>query len=328
MLFQKLIASLTSIDFFIENFKQEMLELSVDLFKETRTLISDDLSNSDNSLELNSKTLKTIKNLDKFYSEIESNYLDRVDDIIKNFDNIEKVTVDLNSEINKITRAQIAKAGLSDLKINNINSIADQLASPESFKINITTTLKRLLYSHASIGTTKNDLIKNLANQIFISNSRNGSLFRYVNQVAHDSIFLYERAIEAELAKLINYNGWAYVGPLVEKSRPQCIRWVLDLNGFISKEILPSEIDWAKQNGKGYSKYLPELTVESFPYLCGGHNCNHKAIAVNKQNAKIDEIQKEYDKANKELSETIYKNLDEKTKKIFDNLNLKKYEIK
>ena len=191
MLFQKLIASLTSIDFFIENFKQEMLELSVDLFKETRTLISDDLSNSDNSIELNSKTLKTIKNLDKFYSEIESNYLDRVDDIIKNFDNIEKVTVDLNSEINKITRAQIAKAGLSDLKINNINSIADQLASPESFKINITTTLKRLLYSHASIGTTKNDLIKNLANQIFISNSRNGSLFRYVNQVAHDSIFFF-----------------------------------------------------------------------------------------------------------------------------------------
>ena len=207
MLFQKLIASLTSIDFFIENFKQEMLELSVDLFKETRTLISDDLSNSDNSIELNSKTLKTIKNLDKFYSEIESDYLDRVDDIIKNLDNIEKVTVDLNSEINKITKAQIAKAGLSDIKINNINSIADQLASPESFKINITTTLKRLLYSHASIGTTKDGLIKNLANQIFISNSRNGSLFRYVNQVAHDSIFLYERAIEAELAKLINYNG-------------------------------------------------------------------------------------------------------------------------
>ena len=104
MLFQKLIASLTSIDFFIENFKQEMLELSVDLFKETRTLISDDLSNSDNSIELNSKTLKTIKNLDKFYSEIESDYLDRVDDIIKNLDNIEKVTVDLNSEIRSLRR--------------------------------------------------------------------------------------------------------------------------------------------------------------------------------------------------------------------------------
>lgn len=328
MLLQKLIASLTSIDFFIENFKQEMLELSVELFKETKTLISDDLVNSDNNIDLNSKTLKSIKNLDKYYSNIESEYLDKVSDVIKNFDNIEKATVDLNSEINKIAESKIAKAQLSDLKIFSINAISDQLASPESFKINITTSLKRLLYSHASIGSTKQDLINNLANQIFVSNSRNGSLFRYVNQVAHDSIFLYERSIEAELAKLINYNGWAYVGTLVEQSRPQCIRWVNDLNGFISKENLPSEIEWAKQNGKGYSKYLPELTAESFPLICGGHNCNHKAIAVNKQNTKIDEIQKEYDKANKELSETIYKNLDKKTKKLFDNLNLKKYEIK
>jgi 3-methyladenine DNA glycosylase Tag len=96
-------------------------------------------------------------------------------------------------------------------------------------------------------------------------------------QISRDALGQYHGLIQNQVQKKFNLNALEYVGSLVEKSRPQCIRWV-EMETILLKD-LKQEIKWAEENGSG----LIEGTNEkNFIIHRGGHNCRHEAIPVRK----------------------------------------------
>ena len=109
----------------------------------------------------------------------------------------------------------------------------------------------------------------------------------------------------------IGANDVNYLGNIIIDSRPQCIRWVDKFNGFIPADKLKSEIAWAKANGKGYSKHLPTLSVDTFARVRGGHRCRHRVVySKGKASKEVEEIEKQYRIQDEALQSQIYKDLD------------------
>ena len=139
--------------------------------------------------------------------------------------------------------------------------------------------VKQLLYSRVSFGGSVVDAEKQLK-QIMLPDKGNGFLKRWMGQIARDTINEYQGAINQQIKVQYGLEAVRYVGGLLEDSRPQCVRWVEDFNGYLTDEQLENEIKWAYSNGQGMK---PDTTKENFCVKRGGYNCIHEAIPVRKK---------------------------------------------
>jgi len=136
--------------------------------------------------------------------------------------------------------------------------------------------IKQLLYSRVSFGGSVVDAEKQLK-QIMLPEKGNGVLKRYMGQIARDTINDYQGVINQQIKVQFGLKGNRYVGGLLLDSRPQCVRWVTEFNGYLNDNQLESEIKWAYQNGSGMK---PDTVPENFCVKRGGFNCIHECIPV------------------------------------------------
>jgi hypothetical protein len=135
--------------------------------------------------------------------------------------------------------------------------------------------VKRMLFQRVSTGASVLDTERELRQVILGDGERQGVLQRWVGQIARDSINQYEGTIHTAVANEFGLTAIRYVNSIVTDSRSQCKRWVA--MGRIETKDLPSEINWAFQNGQGM---IPETATDNFLINRGGYNCRHRAIPV------------------------------------------------
>jgi len=187
--------------------------------------------------------------------------------------------IELSSEFVEVVSGAKAKAvNISNEKKLFIKNMSDQIIGYESFKIKLISKYNDVLFNgimqNASIGELR-DSILNLSKKTV---SKGSSLSIYAGQIATDTVNQYRGFVQSKIAENGRFDAWGYFGSLVEKSRPQCIRWVTDFNGVMPFSKLKEEVKWANKNGTGYGDIV--LTEKNFPTIRGGHNCRHNVIAI------------------------------------------------
>lgn len=95
----------------------------------------------------------------------------------------------------------------------------------------------------------------------------------YAGQIAVDSIYQYNGAIQERIAEQYGLTRFIYVGGLVKDSRELCIHLVKQRRK-ISLDEIPELI---KKYPKGV---IPNTTKDNFPVRRGGFRCNHTVMMV------------------------------------------------
>ena len=214
--------------------------------------------------------------------------------LIASLDDIIEVRKQVSAFANPDQKDLIFKSSLGKIKQSYTDIIALNLGQEDSLGSIIVNPIKRKLYQYAAIGGRIDDLASELKADL-VSETLGGGLVGRSGQVAHDLVFQFNGAIDYEISKITGAKDVNYVGNLIETSRPQCIRWVTEFGGFIPADKLESELKWAKNNGGGYSKFIPPPTIETFATNRGGHRCRHKVIyTAKKVGERIKEIKDQY----------------------------------
>lgn len=200
-------------------------------------------------------------------SQLETEVLKFIDDFDAIDENITKLQMRENGIRlnNSIFNAQ--KVWAID---NTINSLLESNISTKFIQ-----PVKKILYSRVMFGSTVVDAEKQLRSIIMGNKGELGVFEKWVGQIARDSVFEYQGAVNSQIKVEYELNAIRYVGGLVEDSRCQCRRWVDKYDGLLTDEILPKEIAWAYKYGSGMK---PDTTPENFAQKRGGFNCTHLAI--------------------------------------------------
>jgi len=201
---------------------------------------------------------------------------DEVSNFIDDFDLLDKNIKAIQQNLNGIDVKQSIFNAQRQFAIDaTVNSLVES-----NINLKFVDPVKKILYNRVSFGSSVVDAEKQLR-QIVVGNKDHfGVLQRWVGQIARDAINEYQGTINQQIKVQYELTNIRYIGPLVEDSRAQCVRWINQLNGIISDDQLQSEIDWAYRNGSGMK---PETTPENFCQNRGGWNCIHEAIPVRKR---------------------------------------------
>lgn len=105
------------------------------------------------------------------------------------------------------------------------------------------------------------------------SNQHAPRLQAYSTQLARDTIYTYQGALQNTIKEEYNLNRFIYVGGLVEDSRPLC-RHLVGLRRKIDLIEMPELIKKYPQGLK------PNTTHKNFLQLRGGYSCNHTCMVV------------------------------------------------
>lgn len=183
------------------------------------------------------------------------NTIDQIDDKNYRIQKLNNITIKPNDFVRKFTVQNVVE-GLSLERITN-----DGLKP----------LLQRQIFNYVTGKQSRFDAQKKLKKAI----QSDDGLKRWSKTIASDALSQYDGQIQKELASEFEFEGYHYVGSLIETSRPQCRHWVDGLNGFIEFKSLASEVEKWK-NARGYDNNLA-LTVIDFPVVRGGYNCRHSA---------------------------------------------------
>jgi hypothetical protein len=236
----------------------------------------------------------------------ESKYIGELGSLLGSFDELEVANKNLLGLLNP--EFDFDALNFSKEKKVVIGELTESLLRPESFKVNISNEVRKILARNVLQGGSIKNLKKELTNVVSKSNTDGGILGRYVGQITTDAVLQYGGIINDKVAKIGVFNAFGYTGSLIETSRIQCQRWKNDKKGvllFDQKEspygYLPDEIKWANANGTGYGRkgstsYI-ELTKDNFARYRGGYNCRHEALPFQWN----DRNRKYYEKLNTEF---------------------------
>lgn len=311
---------LNSVEAFLASFEFGMQEVQSDIFS---VIISTILKMpvNDGNFEPSDKVKAALLRMEKRILEIieKGQYSSELKNIVKNFSTIEEVNKQISSFINPKDKAKILKANTSKLRQGFINEVSSNLGSKEVFGMNIINPIKQILYQHSNGGATVKSAALKLFEFSMGSEPGGGKLATYAGQIAHDAIYGFNGSVDKAIGDFIEAQDVNYIGNIIPDSRPQCVRWVSKFEGFIPANQLKSEIAWAKKNGKGYGKNDPELTVDNFSIIRGGHRCRHIVKYSNgKATDKIREIEKERQRQSEAFNKDAASKLTGKSKALYE----------
>lgn len=211
----------------------------------------------------NQKTFAELKNrIQKGINK--AGFNENINNYFRSFNDIQKLQSTFQTDFNKVDFSKVQLSKVNEWARKTVIDRMKGAGLDKNFIKPVRTALNKSITAGASIKETRDILVRETK-----------VLPRYISQVARDSISQYNGLINETVLQTFDFDGLAYVGGLVEASRPQCRRWVKI--GEIAVKDLQKEINWAETNGQGM---IPGTTPKTFFALRGGTNCKHSAVPI------------------------------------------------
>lgn len=226
------------------------------------------------------KVLMQLDNVIKNSLE-QSGYGNKVYNLIGGFDDISNSNIDVQKELNKKTPSLKLINSVKQIEIQN--TIDNLLVS--GISRDFTIPIRQVLYRHVTLGTSLLDAEKTIKDLVLGSEGKQSNLIRYSKQVAADTMYQFDGAINQAIKEELGLNGFLYTGSIVEQSRSQCRYWVAK-RVLKADKTLAAEIRTAINGGhlgsykQKCSGMIPGTTLENFSLYRGGNKCRHRATGI------------------------------------------------
>lgn len=201
-----------------------------------------------------------------------TDYRERVQDYLQNFDKIKEVNVQLQQTVNKINVAPVLtnlQRGAQQQTVNNLLG--------GGLNTNFIQPIKDVIFQHVVSGASVADTELALRKVIKGDSERLGKLERYVTQMSRDSISQYDGMIQSRILNEFELDCLSFEGSIIKDSRAACVRAVEQFHGLLKVSELQEHIDWAYKNSSGM---IPNTTPDNFPINRFGYSCRHSVTAV------------------------------------------------
>lgn len=207
---------------------------------------------------------------------ITKNYTPSVKDYLKHYNTIESQTIQLHADYNNLEVAKsllnpTKQALLSQGSYYLVQGLADAYVQPAKF----------LMMQYVTKGSSVNDLRRALirwdkgtmeAGEL-ASDRHAPRLQAYATQIARDTVFTYQGAMQEVIKSEYGLTKFIYVGGLVSDSRPFC-RHLVGLRRKIDLEEVPPLVEAFPEGLK------PNTTKKNFLQYRGGYGCRHTVMVV------------------------------------------------
>jgi len=226
--------------------------------------------NSEGKIELTASNLSKIETIG---NELQKNLFDKeygeaVIEFAKEFDTQAIINKTYFKEaFGDFKDKEIFKTILKNAQKRAITDLADT-----AIDSNFINPLKEILNASVTNGQNFSDAVKTLRTYIEGNSEVDGTLLRYVKQVAVDGFSISDREYTKAIAEDLEIEWYLYSGGLIKDSREFCE----ERNGkyFHKKEVEAwAEID----SWKGKIPNTNDSTIFSF---AGGYNCRHSIMPV------------------------------------------------
>lgn len=207
---------------------------------------------------------------------ISKNYNPVLSQYLQYYDNIEAESLKQHQlynglDIDKSTVDPLKTSYYGQAKYYLTQGLADGYIQPAKF----------LIMQYVTKGSTVNDMRRALdrwnkgtLNAGELASDRHAPrLQAYSTQIARDTMYTYQGAIQDVIKQEYGLNKFIYVGGLVKDSRPFC-RHLVSRRSKISFDEVPELVIQYPQGLK------PDTTKKNFPLYRGGYNCNHAVMVV------------------------------------------------
>lgn len=212
----------------------------------------------------------------KMQTIINKNYNPAVIDYLKHYNTIENDTIKQHSDYNRIEVSRELLNPVKQVMYDQASyyltqGLADGYIQPAKF----------LMMQYVVKGSTVNDMRRALErwnkgtlNAGELASDRHAPrLQAYSTQIARDTMYTYQGAMQDVIRKEYKLEKFIYVGGLVKDSRPFC-RHLVSMRRKISFDEVPALVIAYPQGLK------PDTTIKNFPLYRGGYNCTHTVMVV------------------------------------------------
>lgn len=281
------------IDKSINGFMDKVPTIQKNIYKEIVTLTKDLKLDSKGNIKNTIDNYRILSQLRTRLRKVifDKEYIKASKELIKSFDEIDKVTKDYFSSF-ATAPSSTTEEILKIVRQDSINRTALYL-SEQGVDINIISKAQEILQSNITSGGSYADFQE--AMKVFINgNQQNlGAFQRYANTIVIDSINTYSRTYSTIISEDLNLEWFIYTGSLLETSREWCKYMVkkkyvhkseLDtiLTGNIDGvDICSAEIPCNKKT-KLPNGMKAGTNASNVRDWAGGWNCGHGFYAVDK----------------------------------------------
>lgn len=212
----------------------------------------------------------------KMQELINTYYNPVVGEYLKHYNTIENDTIQQHADYNKIEVTRDLLNPTKQVLYNQASyyltqGLADGYIQPAKF----------LMMQYVVKGSTVKDMRsaidrwnKGTLNAGELASDRHAPrLQAYATQIARDTMYTYQGAMQDVIRKEYNLGKFIYVGGLVKDSRPFC-RHLVSMRRKIDFNEIPALVIQYPQGLK------PDTTIKNFPLYRGGYNCNHAVMVV------------------------------------------------
>lgn len=267
----------------VKRFEAEIPGIQSNIAKEIELLLKGLDLKGDNV----ANTLKNLKSISRIQNRLNAivlnpEYIDAVKQLTASFNEVAKLQ---NDYFGSVSDKFKPSALLEEIKSQSIKSVVGYLTE-DGIRANIGNKLTDILRISVTTGASYADLRTQLGDFLKTNESGIGALQRYTSQLVTDALNQFSASYSQTVTQSLGFKWHVYTGSLLTTSREFCIhmvkkKYVYDLE---LPELLQGNIDGTQIhiNAKtdlpdGMNK---ETTVENFPILRGGFNCQHSYTPV------------------------------------------------
>ncbi len=159
---------------------------------------------------------------------------------------------------------------LNSLQKQTITQLESLLAN-EGLESQIKGPILNILNQNINTGAAYSDLQKQIREFALGDGEREGKLKRYANQITHDALYNFSRALQEAVSANAGLQFIEYLGGLMKDSREFCIERA-------GKYYHKREVElWANEDWQGKR---PDTTESTIFIYAGGFFCKHQLVYV------------------------------------------------
>lgn len=143
--------------------------------------------------------------------------------------------------------------------------------------------LRDILVQNVNTGGSFSGMLQQIRNFIAGDETLDGRLLSYSRGILRDTLFTYSRSFQQAITADLKLEYYMYAGGIIDKTRPFCAE---KTGNFYHESDIKK---WAARDWQGKRSGTTESSI--FIY-CGGYNCAHSLIPVDKSIVPKESLQK------------------------------------
>lgn len=269
----------------IGGFQSRMPEIQRAVFLKLELIAKELETDSAGNIKNSVANMKLLNRLKSAMNEaiLNKQYLKESAEFIKSF---EAVSEAQNKMFAKMSDKFKPMPLLAEIRKQSVSTTLDYLTGA-GIDANLTNPIKEILRKNITSGSSFNQLMKQLRNDILSNETGLGRLERYTQQITTDSLNQFSAEYTLTISNDLGFEWFVYTGSNKRTTRPFCEHLKKKKYIHISEfdTVLKKEIDGVKIGSEeipinqktGLARGLIADTNKSnFRIYRGGHNCGHQ----------------------------------------------------